>query len=152
MRLIQLRVSIIGLPKVYRIIDASENCTFEDLHRAIFSAFDRYDPHLYSFYITKSDTKNLRTIGGAPEITHPENTGNFMGFGRKKMSAAKIKIGEVGLEVKDVFHYLFDFGDDWWHRIRVQSTREGALKRNHIQVVKRVGASPPQYPDHDDEY
>jgi hypothetical protein len=65
---------------------------------------------------------------------------------------AKIKIGEVGLEVKDVFHYLFDFGDDWWHRIRVQSIREGALKRKHIQAVKRVGASPPQYPDYDDEY
>ncbi|WP_372682154.1 plasmid pRiA4b ORF-3 family protein [Desulfosarcina sp.] len=153
MRLFQFRVSIVGVPKVYRIIDASENCTFEDLHEAIFSAFNRYDPHLYSFFITKSDTKNFRTIWSAPEITHPENTEDFMGFGEKKMSVAKIKIGDVGLAEKDVFHYLFDFGDDWWHRIRVQSIREGALRTKHklIKVVKSVGASPPQYPD-DDEY
>jgi hypothetical protein len=37
------------------------------------------------------------------------------------------KIGEVGLDVNDVFHYLFDFGDDWWHRLRVRSMGEGAL-------------------------
>ena len=150
MRLLQLRISIVGVPKVYRIIDASENCTFEDLHETIFSAFDRYDPHLYSFFITKTDTKNLRTIWSAPEITHPENTDDFLGFGRKKMSVATTKIGDVGLEEKDVFHYLFDFGDNWWHRIRVQSIREGAIKRKHIQVVKKAGMSPRQYPD--DEY
>lgn len=151
MRRFKLRVSIIGVPKVYRIIDVSENCTFEDLHETIFRAFDRYDPHLYSFFITKTDTKILRTILSAPEITHPQNTDDFMGFGKKKASVAKAKIGDVGLEEKDVFHYLFDFGDDWWHRIRVQSIREGAINRKHIQVVKRVGASPPQYPD-DDAY
>jgi hypothetical protein len=158
MRLFQLRVSIVGVPKVYRIIDASENCTFEDLHETIFGAFNRYDPHLYSFLITKSDTKNFRTIWSAPEITHPENTEDFMGFGEKKMSVATIKIGDVGLKEKDVFHYLFDFGDDWWHRIRVQSIRKGAFRREHkhIMVVKSVGSSPPQYPDYDeyedDEY
>ncbi len=151
MRIFQFRVSIIGVPKVYRIIDASENCTFEDLHEAIFSAFDRYDPHLYSFFITKADTKNLRTIWSAPEITHPENTDDFMGVGGKKASIAKTGIGDVGLEEKDVFHYLFDFGDDWWHRIRVQSIRDGALRHKHIKVVKKAGASPPQYPDYDDD-
>ena len=150
MRRFQLRVSMVGVAKVYRIIDASENGTFEDLHEAIFSAFNRYDPHLYSFFITRSDTKNVRTIWDAPEITHPENTEGFMGFDEKKTSVAKIKIGDAGLAEKDVFHYLFDFGDDWWHRIRVQSIRVGAIRDKHIKIVKRVGVSPPQYPDYDE--
>jgi len=55
----QFRVSIIGIPKLYRIIELSENCTFDNFHLAIFDAFDRYDPHLYSFFITKADTRNM---------------------------------------------------------------------------------------------
>ncbi len=145
MRIYQFRVSIIGVPKNYRIIEASENCTFDDLHEAIFDAFDRFDPHLYSFFITKSDTKNFRAICKAPEITHPQNTEDFFGFGEKKMSTAKTKISTAELGEKDVFHYLFDFGDDWWHRIRVQSVRESNIKRKNIKLIKAVGESPPQY-------
>jgi len=48
MNLYRLRVSIMGIPKVYRIIEVAGNCTFDDLQEAIFEAFDRYDPHLYS--------------------------------------------------------------------------------------------------------
>ena len=51
MNLYRLRVSIMGIPKVYRIIEVAGNCTFDDLHEAIFEAFDRYDPHLYSFFL-----------------------------------------------------------------------------------------------------
>ena len=120
MKLYQLKVSIIGIPKLYRVIEISEYCTLEDLHNAIFDAFNRYDPHLYSFFVTKADTKNMRLIINSPEITHPQNTEDLMGFGKKKPSATKTKIGSVDLSEKDVFHYLFDFGDDWWHRIRVE--------------------------------
>ena len=50
MKIYQFRVSIIGIPNLYRTIEVSENCTFDDLHDAIFQAFDRYDSHLYSFF------------------------------------------------------------------------------------------------------
>jgi hypothetical protein len=109
MKVYQLRVSIIGIPKIYRVIEASENCTFDDLHETIFNAFNRYDPHLYSFFMTKKDTKSIHSIYEAPEITHPQNVEDIMGFGRKKKSTAKTRIGDVGLDEKDVFHYLFGF-------------------------------------------
>lgn len=150
MRIYQFRVTIIGMPKIYRIVEASGNCTFYDLHNKIFEAFNRFDPHLYSFFITKSDTKNYRSIIKAPEITHPDNTEDIMGFGRKKMSATKTKIDSVRLEEKDVFHYLFDFGDDWWHRIRVQSIKENTERGKYIKIIKTIGESPPQYPEYDD--
>jgi len=150
MKIYQFRVSIIGIPKLYRTIEASEDCTFDDLHDAIFQAFDRYDYHLYSFFITRKDTKNMRTIYNAPEITHPQNVEDIMGFGKRKKSTAKTRIGNVGLNQNDVFHYLFDFGDDWWHRIRVQKLNETGSKKKHIKLIKSVGESPPQYPDYDD--
>jgi hypothetical protein len=151
MRIYQFRVSIIGIPKLYRIIEASEDCTFDDFHDAIFQAFDRYDDHLYSFFITRKDTKNTRSIYDAPEITHPLDTEDFMGFGKKKQSTSKTRIGDVNLNENDVFYYLFDFGDDWWHRIRVQSINETTSKKKHIKLIKSVGESPPQYPDYDDD-
>lgn len=153
MKQYQFRVSIIGIPGIHRIIATTENCTFDDLHEAIFDAFDRYDPHLYSFFMTKADTKNMRTVYNAPEITHPENMEDFMGFGRTKKSAAKTKIRDAGLEEKDVFHYLFDFGDDWWHRIRVQSIKEiEGGKTKIVKIAKKVGESPPQYPEYDEDF
>ena len=142
MKLYQFKISIIGIPKLYRIIEASGNYTFDDLHEKIFEAFNRYDPHLYSFFITKSDSKSVRSIIKAPEITHPVNTEDLMGFGKKKMSTAKTKIDDARLEEKDVFHYLFDFGDDWWHRIFVQSIEEIGKKGKSIKIVKVVGPIP----------
>ena len=152
MKIYQFRVSIIGIPKLYRIIEASENCTFDDFHGAIFQAFDRFDEHIYSFFITRKDTKNVRSIYDAPEITHPMSVEDIMGFGRKKKSTTKTIIGDVGLNEKDVFHYLFDFGDDWWHRIKVQSVNTTKPNKKHIKLIKSVGESPPQYPDYDDDY
>ena len=147
----RLKVSILGIPKLYRLIDISGNNTLEDLHEAIFAAFDRYDPHLYSFFITLKDTKSIRTIYDAPEITHPQNTEDFMGLGPPKRSAAKTRVADLDLAEKDIFHYLFDFGDDWWHRIRVEKIFDAAGKSQLVKVVKAVGPSPAQYPDYDDE-
>jgi hypothetical protein len=151
MDIFQLRVSIIGIPKLYRLIDISGNCSFEDLHDMIFTAFDRYDPHLYSFFLTMADTKNIRAIYDSPEITHPQNVEDVMGYGRKKRSAAKTRISDAELSEKDVFHYLFDFGDDWWHRIRVQKIGQLKTDKKHMKLIKSVGKSPDQYPDYEDE-
>jgi len=62
MKIYQFRTSIMGIPKLFRIIEASGNCNFDDFHDAIFLAFGRYDHHLYSFFITRNDTKNMRSI------------------------------------------------------------------------------------------
>jgi hypothetical protein len=150
MKIYQFRVSIMGISNLHRIIEASENCTFDDLHETIFQAFDRFDEHLYSFFITREDARNTRTIYNAPKITHPMGVVDIMGFEKKPKLTNKTRIGDVGLNEKDVFHYLFDFGDDWWHRIRVQKIYEINPGKKHIKLIKSVGESPPQYMDYDD--
>jgi hypothetical protein len=151
MKRYRLKVSIIGSPRLYRLFDVSSNATLEELHEAIFNAFDRYDPHLYSFFMTRKDTKNIRAIYDAPEITHPQNVEDFMGFGPAKPSAAQTRVGDLDLAEKEVFHYLFDFGDDWWHRIRVESVTEVPGKGQYVNLVKAVGKAPDQYPDYDED-
>ena len=44
--------------KLHRILDIAGNATFEDLHDLIFTAFDRYDPHLYQFILTREEAKS----------------------------------------------------------------------------------------------
>ena len=47
--------------------------------------------------------------------------------------------------------YWFDFGDDWWHQINVLGIDTKIPPGKYPKVAKRVGQSPPQYPDMDDE-
>ena len=74
----------------------------------------------------------------------------MLGFDKRKASTAKTLLSDAGLNEKDVFHYWFDFGDDWWHRIHVQRIDEVDGRQKFVRVVKSVGESPPQYPDDDD--
>ncbi len=140
----KLKITIPGVKGLARVIEATDDCTFDDLHEAVFDAFDREEEHLYSFFITKKDTASLQAIYDAPEITHPYNTEGLFG-GETKPSTAKIKLSEVGLSEKDVFYYLFDFGDEWWHRIRVESIVSSDQRKGGIKLIKSVGQSPPQY-------
>ena len=47
--------------------------------------------------------------------------------------------------------YWFDFGDDWWHQINVLAIDDKVPKGKYPKVVKRIGKSPPQYVDWDEE-
>lgn len=139
MKIYQLRVSIVGIGRVYRIIEVSDECTFEKLQQTIYNSFQMDEDHLYSFFITKADTKSIRTILDAPEITHPLNAQDGMGFAPRKKSADETKIEYADLNEKDVFHYNFDFGLDILHRIRVVSVRESERNKCYIKVIKSVG-------------
>jgi len=63
----------------------------------------------------------------------------------------RTSVGSLDLKVDDAFGYWFDFGDDWWHQINVAAIRDEAPEGTYPRVTKRVGASPPQYPELDEE-
>lgn len=60
-------------------------------------------------------------------------------------------IGSLGLKVDDTFGYWFDFGDDGWHQINVVAIADEAPRGRYPRVIKRAGASPPQYADWEEE-
>ncbi len=147
-----LKISIMGFPikELYRIIEIAENCTFEQLHNKIFEAFDRYDEHMYSFFLTGKDTKNMKKIMSSEEITHPYNLDS--NFSEKTLhSVTTTKIKDANLSEGDVIHYWFDFGDDWWHRIYVEKIIETKDRKRTIRLIKKIGDSPEQYPDYDED-
>lgn len=154
MFLYKLKVSIMGIPKLYRIIEISGNATFEELHYIIFEAFDREEEHLHSFYITRIDSKSYSYIRNAPEIVHVAFLEDAREWkGEEIAPTCEVEIDDAELDPKEVFHYLFDYGDEWWHRLRVESVKEVKSSEKIIRIVKSVGEAPPQYDlDEDDEY
>ena len=133
-------------PVVSRTIQIRGRQTLEQLHRAIFKAFGREDEHLYEFYF--SDQPQSRD---AIRYVLPfEMEENSFGTTPPAGDVKKTKIESLNLNPGDVFFYWFDFGDDWWHEIRVTAIEEGAANGRYPKVVKKIGESPPQYMDWDE--
>lgn len=146
------KVSLSHDKKIWRRIEILGNQSLDELHESIFDAFDRYDHHLYSFYLTKSGSKSRNRFSQAPEFTHPFMLEEDFGLSYKQIQdASETKISDLTLKEKTKFEYLFDFGDEWLHEITLEKISDIFPNNNYPLVTKRMGESPPQYPDFDDE-
>lgn len=132
-------------PSVVRTIEIRGDQTLEDLHEAIFAAFDRDDPHMYEFQFGKGpmDPNGPRYVlpVSADDDTGPPVAG----------TVGETTIDSLGLKQGRAFGYWFDFGDDWHHQIDVTKVDAGPPSGKYPRVVSRVGDSPPQYADGDEE-
>jgi hypothetical protein len=157
-RLFTLEVCIIGGPMtakfarknkvICRTIQIRGDQTLECLHYAIFDAFDREDEHMYEFRVGGKGPMDPKAkkymLSGAfenPLPGTPQAAGDVM----------RTTIGSLGLKKDDSFGYWFDFGDDWWHQVYVTDIEERAGRGKYPKVTRRVGKSPPQYIDWDEE-
>src|SRR3954467_8736604 len=133
-------------PVVSRTIQIRGDQTLEDLHRAIFDAFGRWEEHMYEFQFGQGPM--------APKGPRYVLPGAFeTDLGEKNPPAGRVdrtRIDSLGLEVGRSFGYWFDFGDDWWHQINVEAIEEKAPRGKFPKVTKRVGKSPPQYLEEDE--
>ena len=132
-------------PVISRTIQIRGDQFLQDLHYAIFDAFGRWEEHMYEFQFGKGpmDPKARRYV-------LPSAYGADMG--EEKHPAGRVDettIESLGLKVGDRFGYWFDFGDDWWHQINVEAIDDKLPKGKLPKVTKKVGKSPPQYPDED---
>jgi len=140
------KVALSGSKRIWRRIAVRPTQTLDDLHEAIFTAFDRYDEHLYSFYFPERPTTSLRAIYDSPQYAHPYDAENPSPFADEPVeNAAKTKLSALGLVPKRKFVYLFDFGDEWWHEITVEQTAAPREPGKYPRVLEKHGDSPPQY-------
>lgn len=130
---------------VSRTIQIRGKQTLQDLHEAIFDAFDRDDEHMYEFQVGGKGPMDEQARKYGP----PVPTGPFSDEMVGDASAASL--GSLGLKIGGTFGYWFDFGDDWWHQINVLGIDTKIPPGKYPKVAKRVGQSPPQYPDWDEE-
>ena len=134
----RFKVTLREKPDIWRIIEIKGNQMLSSLHKAIFKAFDRFDEHLYSFFMSgKPYDKESEYISPYPEAP------------KSSKLATRIRIDTLFGRDGQNFLYLFDYGDEWWHEVEFIGISNKAARGNHPRVVKKHGKSPPQYSSED---
>jgi hypothetical protein len=131
-------------PVVSRTIQMRGDQTLEDLHFAIFDSFEREEEHLYEFQFGKGPRDRKALVYAMPHV--------FDQFDEQMAGIVdETTLDSLNLEAGRSFAYWFDFGDDWWHEIKVASIDEKVPRGKFPKVTNRVGKSPPQYADYDED-
>jgi len=123
---------------ISRVIEIRGDQTLAQLHETIFQAYDRWEQHLYEFQFGKRPFDP-----DGPNYGIPDGPPGKKGTG----DARTTRLDDLGLEPERVFGYLFDFGDEWFHQVQVERIEQAIPTVLYPRIIKRVGKSPPQYPD-----
>jgi Plasmid pRiA4b ORF-3-like protein/LexA DNA binding domain len=124
--------------EISRVIEIRGDQTLEQLHQAIFKAYDRWQEHLYEFQLGK---RPFDPRGPNYGIVGPDASKKKYG------DASTTKLDDLGLKQYRAFGYWFDFGEDWFHQVQVERIEQAIPTVTYPRVIKRVGKSPPQYCD-----
>ncbi len=128
-----------------RTIEILGSQSLIDLHEIIFKAFDREDQHMFEFQVggKKPMDKKATSYGMKMGDDFFEDMNSY--------DAGETPMASLNLSPGNTFFYWFDFGDDWWHVLKVLDiTPLTESKKKFPCVVASFGASPPQYPDFED--
>jgi hypothetical protein len=133
---------------VSRTIEIRGDQTLQDLHYAIFDAFGREEQHAYEFQFggkgpmdPESKTYVLRGV-----FEHPTPDGRPLAG-----CVDRTTLDSLGLKEGDRIGYEFDFGDDWWHQVNVEGIEQKRPRARYPRITRRVGKTPPQYADFDED-
>lgn len=118
---------------VYRIIEISGEHSLDNLCKAILSAYEFTDEHLYEFCMDNRMYSD-HSYQSNPEDGEP---------------STRVKLDKIGLVMKQKFSLHYDFGDDWMFTITVQKITETSEKVNPT-VIKEKG-SIEQYSEWDED-
>ena len=121
--------------------------TLEVFHYAMFGAFGREDEHMYEFQVGGKEPADPN----ARKYVLPMAMDDTFAEDKTAGDITRTAIGSLGLKAGDAFGYWFDFGDDWWHQINVVAIEDKPPRGVLPRVTKRIGESPPQYSDWDQE-
>lgn len=130
---------------ISRVIEIRGDQTLEQLHQAIFEAYDRWEHHLYEFQFGE------RPFDPSGPNYGPAEPALLKGMQGKRGDSRTTKLDDLGLKVDRVFGYWFDFGDDWFQQVQVDRIERAIPTVTYPRVIKRVGKSPPQYDEDSEE-
>ena len=132
-------------PQISRTIEIRGDQTLKDFHAIIFDAFNREEEHMYEFQVGGKGPNDP----DARRYVLSEESEEFLGVPKAAGLVSDTTISSLNLKVGESFGYWFDFGDDWWHQVTVVSITDEIKGRKYPKVIKKIGKSPPQYPDFD---
>lgn len=125
-----LRIELCGSdPLIWRQVEVPTSLTLKALHEVIQAAMGWLGYHLWEFAIGE------RRFG----LPMDEDWGT-----EPRTEAAKIRLREVLTPRKTTFTYLYDFGDDWEHRLVLTNVRQGEPGVGYPRYIAGEGNAPPE--------
>lgn len=111
-KVFQFKISLLGItPEIWRRIQISDLCTFWSLHVAIQDAMGWLDYHLHEFTLKLPNDEEVRMgIPFEDDIEEMNPEASWMS-----------KVAPF-LEHNKSFIYVYDFGDNWRHKIEFEGS------------------------------
>jgi len=130
----QFKITLKGIkPPIWRRIQVPETYTFWDLHVVIQDAMDWSDYHLHEFEMVNPSTGSEVNIGIPDED-----------FGRKVLPGWKEKIANYFSMENRSAGYVYDFGDNWIHKIQLEKILPTEKNINYPICIKGKRTCPPE--------
>ena len=146
------KVNLKGKKSIWRIVVLRGDHTLHNLHKIIFRAFDREEEHLYSFFFPREPRGRDRQSLKVKEYSSPFYAKEPNPItDEQPFNAEETTLDSLNFKVNQTFEYLFDFGDNWLHEIKVVQIESASRTRRLPIISERHGESPPQYPDYEEE-
>jgi hypothetical protein len=133
--LYRFQVKLAWRKTTWRRIEMRGDQTLQDLHNAIQDAFEWDDDHLYAFFLSG------RAWDSSTEYASPFNDD-------AERFASEYRLAWLPLRPKQQFLYIFDFGDELRHLIKVEAIVPNGVQEGmeYPRITERQGENEPQYP------
>lgn len=134
-RVYQFKITLKGIkPPIWRRIQVPETYTFWDLHVAIQDSMGWTDTHLHHFGI-KNPATGLREEIGIPDEDFIDMT---------IRPGWKRKIAIYFSSRNDKAEYIYDYGDDWRHGIKLEKILQPSEGIKYPMCTEGARACPPE--------
>ena len=117
-------------PPVWRELDVPLSTTLAAMHDIIQVVMGWWDYHLYEFEIGDK-------IYGVPSSDDAL-------YDRKVFKASALRLATVLERGVRTFLYVYDFGDNWQHRITVRDVRQGDADVEYPRFIAGARRAPPE--------
>lgn len=127
----RVRIDLEGTdPLVWRELDLPLSTTLAAMHDIIQVVMGWWDYHLYEFVIGDR-------IYGVP-------SSDDVLYERKVYKAKALRLGTLIERGVDRFLYVYDFGDNWQHRITIGEVRQGDPDVDYPHFIGGARRAPPE--------
>jgi hypothetical protein len=130
---VTVRVDLVGAkPPVWRRLVLPSTLRLDQLHGVLQAVFDWTDSHLHRFSLDDEAWGHGERYLCPYDVEEGEDDG---------VPASDVRLDEVLAATGDVLTYLYDYGDDWHHRLVVEQVGPAV---DEVRLVTGRGAAPPE--------
>jgi hypothetical protein len=130
---VTVRVDLVGAkPPVWRRLELPSTLRLDQLHSVLQAVFEWTDSHLHRF------TLDGEVWGDGEHYLCPYDVEEGEDEG---LPASDVRLDEVLAAPDDVLTYLYDYGDNWHHRLVVEQVGPAV---EDVRLLAGDGAAPPE--------